>query len=184
MEQQYREDRGISDSACNHSTALLFGEVKLPLQLLLGATIVILLIVCANVASLMLARAAVRERDMAIRIALGAGRGRLISQLMTESVLLALVAGVLGTLLSLWFLRLLVAYGSNALPQLEEMGIGIDGRALIFVAAVSLITSLLFGLVPAFKASKPNLQETLKEGRRNIVLSGSGTPAFQRAGGY
>ncbi len=177
LEQQYPENRGHS-ARLQPLDSFLFGEVKLPLQLLLGATIVILLIVCANVASLMLARAAVRERDMAIRIALGAGRGRLITQLMTESVLLALIAGVLGTLLSLWFLRLLVAYGTSALPQLAEIGIGIDGRALLFVAAVSLITSLLFGLAPAFQASKPDLQETLKEGRRNIVLSGGGRRLF------
>jgi putative ABC transport system permease protein len=177
LEQQYPENRGHS-VRLQPLDSFLFGDVKLPLQLLLVATIVILLIVCANVASLMLARGAVRERDMAIRTALGAGRGRLIAQLMTESLLLALTAGVLGALLSLWFVRLLVAYGTSALPQLEEVGIGIDGRALIFVAAVSLITSLLFGLVPAFQASKPNLQETLKEGRRNIVLSGGGRRLF------
>lgn len=177
LEQQYPENRGHS-VRLQPLDSFLFGDVKLPLQLLLVATIVILLIVCANVASLMLARGAVRERDMAIRTALGAGRGRLIAQLMTESLLMALIAGVLGALLSLWFVRLLVAYGTSALPQLEEVGIGIDGRALIFVAAVSLITSLLFGLAPAFQASKPNLQETLKEGRRNIVLSGGGRRLF------
>lgn len=177
LEQQYVENRGNS-VRLQSLDDFLFGEVKLPLKLLLGATVLILLIVCANVASLMLARAAVRERDMAIRIALGAGRGRLIRQLMTESVVVALIAGVLGALLSLWFLRLLVAYGTNALPQLEEVGIGLDSRALIFVAIVSLVTSLLFGLVPAFQASKPDLQETLKEGRKNIVLSGGGRRLF------
>lgn len=177
LAQQYPENHG-SLIRLEPVASFLFGEVKLPLQLLLGTAIVILLIVCANVASLMLARGAVRERDMAIRTALGAGRGRLIRQLMTESVLLAVIAGVLGTLLSLWFVRLLVAYGATALPQLEEIGIGIDRRALIFVAAASLVTSLLFGLVPALWASKPDLQETLKEGRRNNVMSGSGRRLF------
>src|SRR5262249_38872022 len=143
----------------------------------LGTTIVILLIVCADVASLMLARAAVRENEMAIRMALGAGRGRLIRQSMTESLLLALIAGVLGTLLSLWLVKLLIAYGAGSLPQLEE--VSIDSRALAFTAAVTLITSLLFSLVPALQASKPDLQETLKEGRRNNVLSGSGRKLFK-----
>jgi putative ABC transport system permease protein len=175
LEQEYPENRGVTIRLVPLSTQL-FGEVKLPLQLLLGATLVILLIVCANVASLMLARAAVREREMSIRIALGAGRGRLIRQLMTESVLLALIAGVLGMLLSLWFVRLLSVYGTNALPQLEE--VGVDRRALIFVAVVSLVTSLLFGLIPALQASKPDLQETLKEGRRSTTLSGGGRKLF------
>ena len=175
LDEEYPENRGVSVQLVPMATEV-FGEVKLPLQLLLGATIVILLIVCANVASLMLARAAVREHDMAIRAALGAGRGRLISQLMTESVIMALIAGVLGALFSLWLVKLLIAYGAGALPQLEE--VGIDGRVLVFTAAVSLITSVLFGLLPALRASKPELEETLKEGRRNIVLSGGGHRLF------
>lgn len=175
LEQEYPENRGVTIRLVPLATEL-FGEVKLPLQVLLGATLVILLIVCANVASLMLARAAVREREMSIRIALGAGRGRLIRQLMTESVLLAVIAGVLGMLLSLWFVRLLSVYGTNALPQLEQ--VSVDSRALIFVAVVSLVTSLLFGLVPALQASKPDLQETLKEGRRSTTLSGGGRKLF------
>lgn len=175
LEQQFSENRGVSVRLVPLATQV-FGEIKLPLQVLLGASIGILLIVCANVASLMLARAAVRERDMAIRAALGAGRGRLISQLMSESVIVALIAGVLGTLLSLWLVKLFIAYGSSALPQLKD--VGFDGRALAFTAAISLFTSLLFGLVPALRASKPELQETLKEGRRNTVLSGSGRRLF------
>lgn len=175
LEQQYSENSGVSVRLVPLATEV-FGEIQLPLQLLLGASSVILLIVCANVASLMLARAAVRERDMAIRAALGAGRRRLIGQLMTESVIIALIAGVVGTLLSLWLVRLLIVYGTSALPELAE--VGFDGRALAFTAIVSLITSVLFGLAPALRASKPELQETLKEGRRNIVLSGSGRRLF------
>lgn len=171
LEQQYPENKGVSLRLVPLATQV-FGAIKLPLQLLLGASLAILLIVCANVAGLMLARAAVRERDMAIRAALGAGRGRLIAQLMSESLIMALIAGVVGTLLSLWLVKLLIAYGTTALPQLEE--VGFDRRALAFAAAVSLITSVLFGLAPALRASKPELEETLKEGRRNTVLSGSG----------
>ena len=175
IEQQFSENRGVSVSLVPLSTQV-FGEIRRPLQLLLGASIGILLIVCANVASLMLARAAVRERDMAIRAALGAGRSRLIAQLMSESVIMALIAGVLGTLLSLWFVKLFIAYGVGAMPQLEE--VGFDRRALAFTAGVSLFTSVLFGLAPALRASKPELEETLKEGRRNTVLSGSGRRLF------
>lgn len=175
LEQQYPENRGTSVRLVPLATQV-FGEIRLPLQLLLGASVGILLIVCVNVASLMLARAAVRERDMAIRAALGAGRGRLITQLMSESVIMALIAGVLGTLLSLWLVKLFIAYGIGALPQLEE--VGFDGRALAFTAGVSLFTSVLFGLAPALWVSKPQLQETLKEGRRNIVLSGGGRRLF------
>lgn len=171
LEQQYPENKGVSLRLVPLATQV-FGSIKLPLQLLLGASLAILLIVCANVAGLMLARAAVRERDMAIRAALGAGRGRLIAQLMSESLIMALIAGLVGTLLSLWLVKLLIAYGTTALPQLEE--VGFDRRALAFAAAVSLITSVLFGLAPALRASKPELEETLKEGRRNTVLSGSG----------
>ena len=175
LAQQYPENQGVSMNLVPLATQV-FGAIKLPLQLLLGASLAILLIVCANVAGLMLARAAVRERDMAIRAALGAGRGRLIAQLMSESVIMALIAGLLGTLLSLWLVKLLISYGTNALPQLEE--VGFDKRALAFTAGVSLITSVLFGLAPALRISKPVLQETLKEGRRNIVLSGSGRRLF------
>lgn len=175
LEQQFPENRGVSVRLVPLATQV-FGEIRLPLQLLLGASIGILLIVCANVASLMLARAAVRERELAIRAALGAGRGRLIGQLMSESVIVALVAGVLGTLLSLWFVKLFIAYGVGALPQLET--VGIDKRALAFTAGVSLFTSVLFGLAPALRASKPEIEGSLKEGRRNTVLSGSGRRLF------
>lgn len=175
LEQQFSENRGIAVNLVPLGTQV-FGEIRRPLQLLLGASIGILLIVCANVASLMLARAAVRERDMAIRAALGAGRGRLIGQLMSESVIMALIAGLLGTLLSLWLVKLFIAYGIGAMPQLEE--VGFDSRALAFTAGVSLFTSVLFGLAPALRASKPELEETLKEGRRNTVLSGSGRKLF------
>lgn len=175
LEQQYPEDRGISVNLVPLATQV-FGQIRLPLQLLLGASLAILLIVCANVASLMLARAAVRERDMAIRAALGASRSRMIGQLMSESVIMAIIAGVLGTLLSLWLVKLFIAYGIGALPQLED--VKVDSRALVFTAAISLFTSLLFGLAPALRASRPELEETLKEGRRNTVLSGRGRRLF------
>ncbi len=160
----------------NYSTAAGFGARVYPLHeqvvggvrtgliILLGAVGFVLLIACANLATMLLARASARERELAIRVALGAGPWRVLRQLLTESVILAVVGGAAGLLLSVWGLELLKRIGARTIPRLAE--VNLDFSVVAVTTAVSLGTGILFGLIPALVSAKPELTEALKEGGR------------------
>jgi putative ABC transport system permease protein len=145
------------------------GDVRSPVLALLGAVVLVLLIACANIGNLQLARASVRAREIAVRTALGAGRGRIVRQLLTESFLLGVLGSVAGLLLSSWMLDALLALAPTDTVRLED--IRIDSAVLAFGVALAVTTSVIFGLVPAFHSARGDVAATIKEGGK-----GSGAP--------
>jgi predicted permease len=164
IEAQYKNGRGIRLMQIEE---LWVAGVRSTLLMMMVAVGFVLLIACTNVANLLLARASVRRREISIRVALGAGRGRLIQQFLTEGLLLSLIGGALGTALAWWTMSALGKLAFPFLPRSQE--IRIDGRVLLFTLAVSVLTSVIFGLIPSLHAGKTDVQETLKEGGNTVT---------------
>ncbi|HEX4666931.1 MAG TPA: ABC transporter permease [Chthoniobacterales bacterium] len=145
------------------------GGMKPLLLILSGAVALVLLIACANLATMLLARASAREREMAIRVAVGASRARLLRQGLTESVILAIFGGIGGIVLAIWAIDLVKTLGTHTIPRLGE--VRIDGTVLLVTLAIAVGTGLIFGLVPALATGRPDLTEALKEGGRGSTSS-------------
>jgi len=168
---EYREDRNWDGATIAPLHEAIVGNVRTALLVLLGAVAFVLLMACVNVASLLLARAGTRQQEISIRAALGAGRSRIVRQLLTESIVLALAGGLVGLVVAFFGTQLLLVLSRGQLPLAFE--VSIDARVLLFSLAISLVTGVLFGLVPAFRASAAALQQTLREGGRGLASGAS-----------
>ncbi len=167
---RFSPDWGLVTTSLNEKSR---GPLRHALYLMLGAVVLVLLVACANVANLQLARAASRHREVAVRVALGASPAALIRQLLTESLLLALAGGLLGVLLAVWSVpALLTLNGGRGLPAADD--VHLNGTVLLFALGVSLVTGVVFGLAPASRVARGSLQETLKDGGRGASADRGG----------
>ncbi|MGH9971007.1 MAG: ABC transporter permease [Pyrinomonadaceae bacterium] len=167
LEKQYPDSNAGTRVRIRPLLEIYVSDVRSTLWVLFGAVAFVLLIACANIANLLLARASARQREMAIRSALGAGRWRIARQLLTESVLLSLLGGTLGLLLARWGIELILYISPDAIPRSRE--ISLDWRVLTFTIGISVLTGILFGLMPALQAGVVDVQETLKESGRGTT---------------
>ena len=165
LEKQFHETNKGWDVSLSTLHKRLVREVKPSLLALLGAVGFVLLIACANVANLLLARSAARQKEIAVRAAIGASRSRVLRQMLTESILLSAIGGLAGLVLSIWLTDVLMSMLPEGAPRIEQAGI--DYRVLTFALGVSALTGILFGIVPALQASKLNVTSALKEGGRS-----------------
>lgn len=170
LAQQYPENNAKESAEVIPLLENVVRNIRPALLTLLAAVGLVVLIACGNVANLLLVRASVREKEIAIRTALGAGRGRLVRQMLAESVALAMAGGAVGLLLAYAALRPLQALSAGSIPRVED--VTIDAGVLVFTLAVSLLTGVIFGLVPAWQALRANLNDVLKEGGRSSVTGG------------
>ena len=173
LAKQYPDsNEGVDITALSLHEAMV-GDIRQAFWVLLGAVGFVLLIACVNVANLLLARAAARESEIAVRAALGAGRWRLVRQLLTESLILAMVGGGFGLLLAVWGVEGLLALEPQGIPRLTE--VRVDPNVVFFTMGLSLLTGLLFGLAPAFQSTKSGISATLKDGGRGALTSRGGS---------
>ncbi|HUJ21597.1 MAG TPA: ABC transporter permease [Bryobacteraceae bacterium] len=166
LQKEFSENTGVDMDSSDYMSTVV-GNVRSTLLILLVAVGVVLLIACVNVANLLLSRASARHRELSVRTALGASRGRLVRQLLTEAAVLGVAGACLGVALSTWLLRLIRAFGPANIPRLES--IGIDVHVLFFTAALTLVSVALFGLAPAMDLARAQISEALKEGGRSLT---------------
>jgi putative ABC transport system permease protein len=171
LAQQYPEKIAGHGVKLERLTDVVVGDISLALFVLLGAVGFVLLIACANLANLMLARVGARQKDIAVRTALGASRLDIVRQLLTESIMLAIAGGAAGLLLAIWAVRWVVSLSPDTIPRVGE--ISVDPRVAAFTLLLSVATGVLFGLAPALQMSKPDLTDALKESGRTIAGRGN-----------
>jgi len=176
IEQQFPDTNSKVSVTLIPLQEFLVGPVKTQMLALLVAVSFVLLIACANVANLLLARSATREKEIAIRASLGAGRGRIARQLLSESLLLAAIGGAAGVSLAYGLVRLLVSFSPQGTPRLDE--IGVDGRALVYATAITVLTGLFFGSAPVLQLFKADLNQSLRDAGKGLQVAMSGRRAL------
>jgi putative ABC transport system permease protein len=164
LQTEFPDSNGSLTFTTTSLRSMIVGDVEKPLFVLLGAVALVLLVACANVANLLLARASARQAELAVRVAMGAGRGRLLRQLLTESIVLAVAGGAVGLLIAYWATGALVSAQPADIPRLDE--VGLNGTVVLFTLGISLLTGIGFGLLPALQATGVRLTRALREGGR------------------